>query len=204
MSKKKNNNSIKFSAKNTKVGKPAYNVLSKKVKSPFNMKSDSGIILSLKDGIGIILGLRSVNAGELVESKSNYGIVLNLQQDFVGVVFLSETNLRVGAFVKRLYQLISLPITIFNLGKVLDSLGTDLELPFLKNKSFFSKMDAINQLVEIKAPDILSRASIYEPVATGSKIIDAIVPIGKGQRELIIGDRQTGKTALAFDTILNQ
>lgn len=172
--------------------------------SLFAVKQDMGLIISLKDGIGILMGLRAVNAGELVECQKNYGLVLNLQRYFIGVVFLSEENLQIGSLVKRLHQLISLPITIFGLGKVLDALGLDLELDFMCDIEIFSLIDSIVQLVEIKAPNILDRQSVYESVPTGSKILDAIVPIGKGQRELIIGDRQTGKTAIAVDSLLNQ
>lgn len=168
-------------------------------------KKSTGIIASLKDGIAEIYGLKDVQSGELVLSTSkNYGLVLNLQKSSVAAVFLSEVNLKVGEFVQRLYTLINIPISIFALNSVLNSLGNDYKFENLKNKKLFISLDFSSKNTEIKAPGILIRQSVGEPLSTGVKIVDCIVPIGRGQRELIIGDRQTGKTAIAVDAIINQ
>lgn len=165
----------------------------------------TGIIATLKDGIAEIHGLNDVQSGELILSSSkNYGLVLNLQKSVVSAVFLSEVNLKVGEFVQRLYNLINIPISIFALSSVLNSLGNDYKFDNLNNKNLFISLDFSSRNTEIKAPGILVRQSVGEPLSTGIKIVDCVVPIGRGQRELIIGDRQTGKTAIAIDTIINQ
>lgn len=169
------------------------------------MTKTTGIISSLKDGVAEIFGLSNVQAGELIMSSSkNYGIVLNLQKASVSAVFLSEINLKVGEFVQRLYTLVNIPISLFALSSVLNSLGNDYKFDSLNNKKLYISLDFSTRNTEIKAPGILVRQSVGEPLSTGIKIVDCIVPVGRGQRELIIGDRQTGKTAIAIDTIINQ
>lgn len=170
-----------------------------------HITKSTGIISTLKDGIAEIHGLSDIQSGELILSSSkNYGLVLNLQKSVVSAVFLSEVNLKVGEFVQRLYNLINIPISLFSLSSVLNSLGSDYKFDSILNKKLFISLDFATRNTEIKAPGILVRQSVGEPLSTGIKIVDCVVPIGRGQRELIIGDRQTGKTAIAIDTIINQ
>jgi len=169
---------------------------------------DTGVIISLKDGIAEIQGCNNAASGELLLSKGNYGIVLNVYESKLGVVFLTEKNeLKVGAIVTRMKVLPSLNFNLSSfLGEIITPLGEYLTTPsstLILNR-VTGKVTGSQLIIEIKAPGILVRQSVYEPVNTGLKVIDGLIPIGKGQRELIIGDRQTGKTAVAVDSIINQ
>ncbi len=161
--------------------------------------SEVGQVLSVGDGIARIYGLENVQAGELVEFDGGIkGMALNLEEDNVGVViFGSDTEIGEGDTVKRTGEIVSVPVGKQLLGRVVDALGNPIDgLGDIKTKE--------TRLAEIKAPGIIPRKSVHEPVQTGLKAIDSLIPIGRGQRELIIGDRQTGKTAIIVDTILNQ
>jgi len=166
--------------------------------------SESGIIHNIADGIATIFGLNHVTSGEMIsidsstKKESFMGMVLNLNQDSVGaVVFAGEKDVSAGDKVFRTKHKVSVPTGESILGRVLDALGNPLDGKGpLKN--------VVLKPVEVKAPGIIERQSVGEPMETGIKAIDSMVPIGRGQRELIIGDRQTGKTAIAVDTILNQ
>jgi len=158
-----------------------------------------GRVLSVGDGIARVYGLRNVQAGELVcFSKGVKGMALNLQHDHVGVVvFGNDAEIYQGDVVYRTGQIVNVPVGPGMLGRVTDALGIPIDGkgPLTNVKS---------SLVEVKAPGIIARQSVREPLYTGVKAVDALVPIGRGQRELIIGDRQTGKTAIAVDCILHQ
>jgi len=161
---------------------------------------ETGIVLSMSDGIARCYGLTKIQAGEMVEfNKGNIkGMALNLEPDVVGVVvFSNEREIQEGNFVKRTGSIVSVPIGEGLLGRVVDALGQPIDG---KGKIISKK----NSRVEIKAPGIMPRQSVSEPVQTGLKAVDSLIPIGRGQRELIIGDRQTGKTSIAIDTIINQ
>ena len=163
------------------------------------MVSEVGTVLSVGDGVARVYGLLSVQAGEMVEFDSGVrGMALNLESDNVGVViFGDDRQVSEGSQVKRTKQIVSTAVGKELLGRVVDGLGNPIDGKGpLKNKE--------TRLVESKAPGIIPRKSVHEPVQTGLKALDALVPIGRGQRELIIGDRQTGKTAVAIDAILNQ
>lgn len=158
-----------------------------------------GQVLSVGDGIARIYGLDKVQAGELVEFDSGVkGMALNLEEDNVGVViFGSDQQIKEGDMVKRTDQIVSVPVGKELLGRVVDALGEPIDgLGAIKAKEY-SRSD-------IKAPGIIPRRSVHEPMQTGLKIVDSLIPIGRGQRELVIGDRQTGKTAIILDTIINQ
>lgn len=161
--------------------------------------SEVGKVLSVGDGIARIYGLEKVQAGELVEFESGIkGMALNLEEDNVGVViFGSDQSIKEGDTVKRTDKIVSVPVGKQLLGRVVDALGDVIDGKGPLGTTEFS-------LSDIKAPGIIARRSVYEPMQTGLKIVDSLVPIGRGQRELIIGDRQTGKTAIIIDTILNQ
>lgn len=161
--------------------------------------SDTGIVLSVGDGIARLHGLDNVMAGELVEFQNGaYGMTLNLEEDNVGVVVLgSVTEIKEGEQVKRTGRLVQVPVGDALLGRVVNSLGQPLD----NNGPI--ETDTYRP-VESNAPGVIVRKSVHEPLETGIKAIDAMIPIGRGQRELIIGDRQTGKTAIALDTIINQ
>ncbi len=161
--------------------------------------SEVGSVLSVGDGIARIHGLDQVQAGEMVEFANGVkGMALNLEADNVGVViFGSDSEIREGDTVKRTGTIVDVPVGKGLLGRVVDALGNPID-----GKGPI--MDATRQRVEVKAPGIIPRQSVNEPVQTGLKAIDALVPVGRGQRELIIGDRQTGKTAVAIDTFINQ
>ncbi|MEO9132129.1 MAG: F0F1 ATP synthase subunit alpha, partial [Sphingomonas sp.] len=161
--------------------------------------SETGQVLSVGDGIARIHGLDDVQAGEMVEfSNGVQGMALNLEADNVGVViFGSDSEIKEGDVVKRTGTIVDVPIGKALLGRVVDGLGNPID-----GKGPIATTE--RSRVEVKAPGIIPRTSVNEPVQTGLKAIDALVPVGRGQRELIIGDRQTGKTALALDTILNQ
>src|SRR5205814_2354064 len=161
--------------------------------------SEVGQVLSVGDGIARIYGLDNVQAGEMVEFPGGIrGMALNLETDNVGVViFGTDRDIKEGDTVKRTGAIVDVPVGKGLLGRVVDALGNPID-----GKGPLA--DVTRTRVEVKAPGIVPRRSVHEPVQTGLKAIDSLVPIGRGQRELIIGDRQTGKTALAIDTILNQ
>jgi F-type H+-transporting ATPase subunit alpha len=161
--------------------------------------SEVGKVLSVGDGIARVYGLDNVQAGEMVEFPGGVrGMALNLEADNVGVViFGSDRDIKEGDTVKRLGTIVDVPVGRGLLGRVVDALGNPID-----GKGPIE--DVKRGRVEVKAPGIIPRKSVHEPVQTGLKAIDALVPVGRGQRELIIGDRQTGKTAVAIDTFLNQ
>ena len=161
--------------------------------------AETGTVLSAGDGIARIYGLENVLAGELVEFGGGLrGMVLNLEEDNVGVALMgSSRTVKEGDLVRRTGRIIEVPVGKALLGRVVDALGVPID-----GKGPIESEG--NRQVEIKAPGIVTRKSVHESMATGIKAIDAMVPIGRGQRELIIGDRQTGKTAIALDTIINQ
>jgi F-type H+-transporting ATPase subunit alpha len=161
--------------------------------------SETGTVLSVGDGIARVYGLDNVLSGELVEFPGGVkGLVLNLEEDNVGVAIMGDfSHIREGDTVKRTQQIASVPVGKALLGRVVNALGEPLDGkgPIVAEET---------RRLEIKAPGIVKRKSVHEPMQTGLKALDALVPIGRGQRELIIGDRQTGKTAIAVDTIINQ
>jgi F-type H+-transporting ATPase subunit alpha len=161
--------------------------------------SEVGTVLSVGDGIARIYGLDNVQAGEMVEfDNGTKGMALNLEADNVGVViFGSDAEIEEGSTAKRTGSIVDVPIGKGLLGRVVDALGNPIDG---KGPIEFTE----RRRVEVKAPGIIPRKSVHEPVQTGLKALDALVPIGRGQRELIIGDRQTGKTAVALDTFINQ
>jgi F-type H+-transporting ATPase subunit alpha len=161
--------------------------------------SEVGQVLSVGDGIARIYGLDNVQAGEMVEFPGGVrGMALNLEQDNVGVViFGSDREIKEGDTVKRTSAIVDAPVGKGLLGRVVDALGNPID-----GKGPITAAE--RRRVDVKAPGIIPRRGVHEPMQTGLKAIDALIPIGRGQRELIIGDRQTGKTAVALDTILNQ
>ena len=161
--------------------------------------AEIGQVLSVGDGIARVHGLDNVQAGEMVEFPGGIqGMALNLEVDNVGVViFGSDRNIREGDTVKRTNSIVDVPVGPGLLGRVVDALGNPID-----GKGEFEVAE--RRVADSKAPGIIPRKSVHEPMATGLKAIDAMIPIGRGQRELIIGDRQTGKTAVALDAILNQ
>ncbi|MGO8866473.1 MAG: F0F1 ATP synthase subunit alpha [Alphaproteobacteria bacterium] len=168
----------------------------------FDVQSDVaevGQVISVGDGIARVWGLDKVQAGEMVEFPGGIkGMALNLEADNVGVViFGDDRTIKEGDIVKRTGAIVEVPIGKSLLGRVVDALGNPIDG---KGPIAGTKMSR----VEVKAPGIIPRRSVHEPVQTGLKAIDSLIPIGRGQRELIIGDRQTGKTAIAIDTIINQ
>jgi F-type H+-transporting ATPase subunit alpha len=161
--------------------------------------AEVGTVLSVGDGVARVFGLDNVQAGELVEFPSGVtGMALNLEEDNVGVVLFGEDrNIVEGDTVKRTGRIVNVPVGKELLGRVVDALGNPIDGKGPINA-------AESRQVEVKAPGIIPRKSVDEPMQTGLKAVDALIPIGRGQRELIIGDRQTGKSAVAIDTILNQ
>ena len=161
--------------------------------------SEIGQVLSVGDGIARVYGLDNIEAGEMVEFPGEIkGMALNLEEDNVGVViFGDDTDIKEGDTVKRTGAIVEVPIGKELLGRVVDALGNPIDGKGPINSSESKRVD-------IKAPGIIPRKSVNEPMQTGLKAIDSLIPIGRGQRELIIGDRQTGKTAIAVDAILNQ
>src|SRR5687767_2736677 len=161
--------------------------------------TEVGTVLSVGDGVARIYGLDKVQAGEMVEFPGGIrGMALNLESDNVGVViFGDDRTIKEGDTVKRTGAIVDVPVGRGLLGRVVDGLGNPIDgkgpIQYTERKR-----------VEVKAPGIIPRQSVNEPVQTGLKAIDALVPIGRGQRELIIGDRQTGKTAVVIDTFINQ
>ena len=161
--------------------------------------AEVGKVLSVGDGIARVYGLDKVQAGEMVEFPGGtMGMALNLEIDNVGVViFGSDRDIKEGDLVKRTSSIVDVPVGMELLGRVVDGLGNPVDGKGpIKSKT--------RSVADVKAPGIIPRKSVHEPMATGLKSVDSLIPIGRGQRELIIGDRQTGKTAVAIDTILNQ
>jgi len=161
--------------------------------------SETGTVITVGDGVAKIFGLDKAMAGELVDFGSGvYGMVLNLEAESVGVVILGDdTKIKEGTVVKRTKKIVQVPVGEQLLGRVVNALG----MPIDGGKDL---ENVESRKVEIKAPGIIERQPVKEPLQTGIKAIDGMIPIGRGQRELIIGDRQTGKTAIAIDTIINQ
>ena len=161
--------------------------------------SEVGQVLSVGDGIARVFGLDNVQAGEMVEFENGVrGMALNLETDNVGIViFGNDREIKEGQTVKRTRSIVDVPVGKGLLGRVVDALGNPID-----GRGPIAASE--RRRVDVKAPGIIPRKSVHEPMATGLKAIDALIPIGRGQRELIIGDRQTGKTAIALDTILNQ
>jgi F-type H+-transporting ATPase subunit alpha len=162
--------------------------------------SEVGQVLSVGDGIARVYGLDNVQAGEMVEFPGNIrGMALNLETDNVGIViFGNDSTIKEGDTVKRTGAIVDVPVGKGLLGRVVDPLGNPID-----GKGDLTNV-AERRRVDVKAPGIIPRKSVHEPVQTGLKAIDTLIPIGRGQRELIIGDRQTGKTAVAIDAIINQ
>jgi F-type H+-transporting ATPase subunit alpha len=162
--------------------------------------SEVGKVLSVGDGIARIFGLDNVQAGEMVEFEDgSKGMALNLESDNVGVViFGDDRKIKEGSTVKRTGSIVDSPVGKELLGRVLDGLGNPID----GKENLSEKIE--RKRVEVKAPGIIPRQSVSEPMQTGLKAIDTLIPVGRGQRELIIGDRQTGKTAVAIDAIINQ
>ncbi len=158
-----------------------------------------GYVITVGDGIAKVYGIDNVQSGEVVEFSSGVkGMVLNLETDMVGVVIMGDdSSVRQGDKVNRTGNILQTPVGEKMLGRVVDALGRPIDGKGDIETTEYSR-------VEVKAPGIIARKSVHEPVQTGIKAIDALIPIGRGQRELIIGDRQTGKTAIAIDTIINQ
>jgi F-type H+/Na+-transporting ATPase subunit alpha len=161
--------------------------------------AEVGQVISVGDGVARVYGLDNVQAGEMVEFPGDIrGMALNLENDNVGVViFGDDRDIKEGDTVKRTGAIVEVPVGRGMLGRVVDGLGNPID-----GKGPIE--DVTRQRVEVKAPGIIPRKSVHEPVQTGLKALDALVPVGRGQRELIIGDRQTGKTAVAIDAIINQ
>ena len=161
--------------------------------------SETGTVLSVGDGIARLYGLQNAMAGELLEFPGNLmGMVLNLEEDNVGAaIFGDDRGIKEGDTVKRTGKIVSIPVGPALMGRVVDALGNPIDGKGPIETENYAP-------VEIKAPGIVKRKSVHEPLQTGLKAIDSMIPIGRGQRELIIGDRQTGKTAVAIDTIINQ
>ena len=158
-----------------------------------------GTVLTVGDGIARAFGLKNVMYGELVEFESGTtGMVLNLETNNVGIAILGEdTRIKEGSSVKRTERIVAVPVGDALLGRVVNAIGEPIDgMGEIKSEH--------SRVVEIKAPGIIARKSVHEPLQTGLKAIDSMIPIGRGQRELIIGDRKTGKTAIAIDTIINQ
>ena len=161
--------------------------------------SNVGTVLQIGDGIARVYGLEKAMAGELVEFEDGTeGIALNLEDDNVGVViFGDDRKIKEGDTIKRTNAIVDVPVGKELLGRVVDGLGSPID-----GKGALAAKH--RKRVEVKAPGIIPRQSVSEPMQTGLKSIDSLIPIGRGQRELIIGDRQTGKTAVAIDAIINQ
>lgn len=164
-----------------------------------SLEYEIGTVLSVGDGIARVHGLSHVMAGELVAFANDIkGMALNLEEDNVGVaVFRSDTSIKEGDEVRRTKTIASVPVGEALIGRIVDALGNAID----GNAPIASKE---RRQIELKAPGIIARKNVHEPLQTGIKVIDALTPIGRGQRELIIGDRKTGKTSLAIDTIINQ
>ena len=192
----------RFFSQSKKLGiGEALSVLEDKISgiSQVNDIQEFGKVISIGDGIARVYGLNQVQAGEMVKFSSGIsGMALNLESDNVGiVVFGNDREIQEGDIVKRTGSIVDIPIGDEMLGRVFDPLGNTID--------GLGPITAVEKKkIEVKAPGIIPRKSVHEPMQTGVKAVDALVPIGRGQRELIIGDRQTGKTAIAIDTIINQ
>lgn len=160
---------------------------------------ETGTIITVGDGIALIYGLQNAMAGELLRFPGDvYGMVLNLEEEHVGAVLMGDdSNIREGDEVKRTGHIVEVPVGDGMLGRVVNALGQAID----GGEAIASD---VTRPVERVAPGVMTRKSVHQPIQTGLKIIDSMIPIGRGQRELIIGDRQTGKTAIAIDTIINQ
>ena len=170
------------------------------LKKDFNKKNDIGEVLSVKDGVATIYGLNDVKAGEVIEfiDSKVKGLALNLNIDTIQtVIFGNDRLIKEGERVRATKNLLQFPVGVSLLGRIVDPLGNPLDGKGPINAKKFVP-------IEIKAPGIITRKSVHEPMQTGVKCVDSLVPIGRGQRELIIGDRQTGKTTIAVDAIINQ
>ena len=161
--------------------------------------SETGYVIQVGDGIAKVYGLEGAMAGELLEFPGHvFGVALNLEEDSVGAVLMgSDTGIKEGDSVKRTGRIAEVPVGEALVGRVVDAIGEPID-----GKGPIHSTDT--RLIEVRAPGVVERQSVGEPLQTGLKAIDAMIPIGRGQRELIIGDRQTGKTAIAIDTIINQ
>jgi F-type H+-transporting ATPase subunit alpha len=162
---------------------------------------DKGIVLTVGDGIAVIYGLFHVKSGELVDFcvEDIKGMALSLNTDRVGVIiFGNDRFIKEGFIVKRTFSIVDVPVGKELAGRVVDGLGNSMD------NGSSDIVDLPRKRVEIKAPGIIARQSVHLPMQTGLKVVDSLIPIGRGQRELIIGDRQTGKTAIIIDTIINQ
>ncbi|MDA0739288.1 MAG: F0F1 ATP synthase subunit alpha [Nitrospirae bacterium] len=161
--------------------------------------TETGYVIQVGDGIAKVYGLEGAMAGELLEFPGNiFGVALNLEEDSVGAVLMgSDTGIKEGDPVKRTGRIAEVPVGDALIGRVVDAIGQPID-----GKGPINSTET--RLVEVRAPGVVERQSVGEPLQTGLKAIDAMIPIGRGQRELIIGDRQTGKTAIAVDTIINQ
>lgn len=160
---------------------------------------ETGKIISVADGVAKVYGLKNIMAGEMVEFENgDKGMALNLEESSVGIVILGKgEGLKEGASVKRLKKLLKVPVGEALIGRVVNALGEPIDAKGVINANEY-------RFIEEKAKGIMARKSVHEPLHTGIKAIDALVPIGRGQRELIIGDRQTGKTTVAVDAIISQ
>ena len=161
--------------------------------------TETGYVIQVGDGIAKVYGLEGAMAGELLEFPGEvFGVALNLEEDSVGAVLMgSDTDIKEGDSVKRTGRIAEVPVGEALVGRVVDAMGQPID-----GKGPIQTTEA--RLIEVRAPGVVERQSVNEPLQTGLKAIDAMIPIGRGQRELIIGDRQTGKTAIAVDTIINQ
>ncbi len=179
------------------VEQELYNLI---VKKKISQKNDIGEVLSVKDGVATVYGLNNVKAGEVVEFIESQikGLALNLNLDTIQtVIFGNDRLIKAGHKVKATKKLLQFPVSSQLLGRIVDPLGNVLD-----GKNPINTNNYVP--IEIKAPGIIPRKSVYEPMQTGVKCVDSLVPVGRGQRELIIGDRQTGKTTIAVDAIINQ
>jgi len=173
-----------------------------------------GYVVSVTDGIAYVTGLESTFAGEVVQFNNNIlGLVVNLEENLTGVtIFGNDKEIVQGDKVERLFTMLEIPVSLNLLGRTIDALGNIIDTKDeMEDETEYDMEDKMEELlaiqyrpIEIKAPGIISRTSVNEPLLTGLIAIDSMIPIGRGQRELIIGDRQTGKTAIAIDTIINQ
>lgn len=179
-------------------------------KKKFEGKDHFGLVITSRDGIAKVYGLNLVTSGEMItDCFGNLGLVLNLEYNLTGIVMFTENCLVAGDVIIRLFSTLSTLVNPFVLGNVFNPLGHFLNLPCLLNfklplTHIIEELGAILRRVELKAPGIIVRQPVYETVYTGILGVDGLLPLGQGQRELIIGDRQTGKTAVAIDIILNQ
>ena len=160
---------------------------------------ETGTIITVGDGISLIHGLQNAMAGELLEFPGDiYGMVMNLEEDHVGAVLMGdERGIKEGDEVKRTGRIVEVPVGDCMLGRVVNALGQAIDGKGAIQSDVYRPIERV-------APGVMTRKSVHQPLQTGLKIIDSMIPVGRGQRELIIGDRQTGKTAIAIDTIINQ